>query len=65
MSTMSKKHRIRSFEFEELGFNSDAILIEWLETHKNTLQLLSNKDIREARKRWKVLNKERLKNMME
>jgi|CZCA01.1.fsa_nt_gi hypothetical protein len=54
-----------SFEFEELSFNSDESLVEWLVAQKNTLKLLSSKHILDAKGKWDTLTKERLKNMME
>lgn len=53
-----------SFEFEELSFDSDESLIEWLVTQKKTLNSLSTKHILEVKNKWDILTNERLKNMM-
>jgi hypothetical protein len=52
------------FDFEELSFNSDESLIEWLITQKDTLRLLSKKHVLEAKTKWNTHTNERLKNMM-
>lgn len=53
-----------SFEFEELSFDSDDKIIEWLIMQKSTLSALTDESLREAEKKWDIFTKERLKKMM-
>jgi hypothetical protein len=54
----------KSFDFEELSFNTDEKLIEWLVAQKSILTSLTEESIQRAEEKWETLTKERLKNMM-
>lgn len=52
------------FKFEELSFDSDEVLIQWLINQKKIISLLSKEVIKRAEKQWKDITKKRLKNML-